>query len=48
MAKLRGSITGKLKAVAETLQVILNSAVNEKQLREMISGLIKNLDKLKP
>lgn len=46
MAKqpLRGSNEGKLKAIAKTLQVALDSAKSEKELRKMISGIIKTIN----
>ena len=45
MAKLRGSKEIRINAVAQALQIALDSAVTEKELRQMILGIIKNLKK---
>lgn len=49
---LRGSKWAELVGIQETLKLVLNVSVDEKQLRESIQGVINNMqkriDKLEP
>lgn len=45
MAKLRGTVSSKLYAIAETLKLTLKAAKDEKELRKLVEGVIKTCQK---